>query len=135
MKLMTIINYDLFSMLGTQGIYAWKRGDEYLYIGCSGNLLRRLSYHNIIDRVEKFLPGDILELYTHNDGGDFLKLLAEEDRLIDKYRPKYSTPVFKDGMSTEKKTVICPMCKKEFMQKRYWQKFCSKQCGGGRPQR
>jgi len=35
MKLSTVITHELFSLFKSPGIYAWKRGETYLYIGCS----------------------------------------------------------------------------------------------------
>jgi hypothetical protein len=91
-------------------------------------------YHNIIDRVEPFAKEDILELWTFPDNTDYLTMMAEEDKLIAKYKPLYSVPVYKYGMNQEKGERTCPMCKKKFMQNRYWQKFCSPRCASGRPQ-
>ena len=69
-------------------------------------------YHNIIDRVEPFAKEDILELWTFPDNTDYLTMMAEEDKLIAKYKPLYSVPVYKYGMNQEKGERTCPMCKK-----------------------
>lgn len=35
-------------------VYAWVRGSEYLYVGCTTRGIDRIGYHNIIDVVEPF---------------------------------------------------------------------------------
>lgn len=111
-------------------VYAWKRGEEILYIGCTGNIFMRLSSHNIIGKTELLLDEDEILVWSLGRGDeheDYQKGLALEAKLIEKFHPKYNAILLR-GPARE---ITCVVCKKPFMQKRWWQKNCSKKCRSG----
>ena len=119
-----------------KAVYGWRRGKKYLYIGVSEDVRKRVSTHNIIGRVEKVLENDTIDIWYPKDGE---KICDLEESLINRFKPKYNVAdvVYGRNVSwkrdTTKKVIICAMCGKEFMQKRYWQRWCSKRCAAGKP--
>ena len=107
----------------SEGVYYWKRGDRYLYIGSSTNMLWRVSRHNLIDRVEPILDkDDLLFLPTTNS-------IAEEEIEIANHRPLYNPE--RPKLGAKKTERVCPACQTRFMQKRPHQIWCSLQCRQG----
>ena len=120
-----------------KAVYGWRRGKKYLYIGVSDDVRKRVLTHNIIGRVEKVLENDTIDIWYPKDGESICDL---EESLINRFKPKYNVAdvVYGRNVSwkkrdTTKKIIICAMCGKEFMQKRYWQRWCSKRCAAGKP--
>jgi|SRR3990172_6277688 len=75
-----------FSILISPGVYSWRRGNNYLYIGKSYKLIHRILNHDIIGVVEDLLPDDIIEFLPL--GRDEIEVA--EKQLIRKYNPKYN---------------------------------------------
>ena len=75
-------------------VYAWTRGEEILYVGCSYSGIERLlaSKH---EKLREFQPGDRLMIWACANP------LAMEERLIRHWRPRYNKPVGADP---------CPQC-------------------------
>lgn len=72
-------------------IYGWKREGNYLYIGQSIRFLRRIrNDHHVINKKEKVLPTDILDIWFCYNHEDLNKL---EKKLIRELRPKYNKEV------------------------------------------
>lgn len=69
-------------------LYAWKRKDQWLYIGSSQNGTYRLRGHHIINKVS-FQEGDVINVYFLNTISDE-ELQWHEYNLIEKYRPLYN---------------------------------------------
>ena len=122
-----------------EAVYGWRRGKRYLYIGISQNVFRRINTHNIIGKVESVLPDDTIDLWFVPKG---MNAYEYERFLIMKFEPTYNVAEIAYGGHVEynnrdrtKRDVICPMCKKVFRQKRYWQKWCSNDCASGRPKK
>lgn len=72
--------------LRNSGIYIWKRGEEFLYIGKSYKLIHRVVTHTIIDKVEDLKPDDIIEFHYFKRA----ELDVIEMELIRKHKPKYN---------------------------------------------
>jgi hypothetical protein len=66
-------------------VYAWIRGEEVLYIGCSYRGVERplAAGH---EKLRDFQPGDRLVIWASADP------LATEDALIRRWRPLYNKP-------------------------------------------
>jgi predicted GIY-YIG superfamily endonuclease len=131
MKLTATLTHADFRQMTAPGLYIWKRGDAYLYIGVSVRILARVANHNVIDRAESVLDGDIIEIYSFPEDANFM--YEEEARLTRLYKPKYSKPIYEFGGDKTKRELVCMICKRKFMQTRPWQKFCSIACQSGRP--
>lgn len=74
-------------------MYAWKRGEEYLYIGLSSRGLGRVLSHNVIGCVEEIQDTDTIELWFFSDersGYETLPVVAFEAEMIRKHRPRYN---------------------------------------------
>ena len=120
---------DFAKWAGTM-VYAWKRGADYLYVGCSSYGLSRTLKHNIINRAEQVLPGDIIEGWFCNS---WEEATIFETKLKIAYNPPYS-PVLPrwHGVGPRPLTRrVCPSCKTEFPQNRSWQIYCSTPCRMG----
>ena len=104
-------------------IYGWIREKKWLYIGISGNGLKRVFRHNIINDIEPVLKKDKILIWSFPNR-DYYEVQDLENKLINEFKPKYNF-LKKDRKCKE---IICPRCKKKFMQKRWWQAFCSKEC-------
>jgi hypothetical protein len=101
-------------------VYGWRRGRTYLYVAYTESVMRRLSYHNIIDQVERVRTGDSVDLWFFATAG---QARTFEMRLIKKFRPYYSYNAGrKEAMAF--KTVKCLRSGKRFTKNRWWQKFC-----------
>lgn len=101
-------------------VYGWKRDNEYLYIGMSVIGIIRFYTHNIINVKEEMLITDNIDIW-YSTLDDVKKL---ERQLIGIYNPKYN----KIFITKSDKTIECFICKKEFIQSRKWQKYCSDRC-------
>ena len=75
--------------LNKPAIYAWKRGEEWLYIGITEvGIIRRLQGHHVVGNIHQFKDEDRIVVWhvnlTRND------LIALERKLILKHKPKYN---------------------------------------------
>ena len=102
-------------------LYTWRRGEEYLYIGCSTQVLIRISQHKIIGRSEPLQQGDTIEIYAFDDLQKAYELKAE---WTIQYKPKYSSCLLGPS-GGEPGMASCQKCGVEFPQTRAWQKYCS----------
>jgi hypothetical protein len=117
-------------------VYGWFRGEDCLYIGCSGQGFKRVLDHNKIDVEEPVEDNDELR-FLWVESGDTEELLTLESILIEHYAPKYNgdggyRPVKSDRPL---QTIRCKNCMQEFTQKYWWQKVCRKNCKPQRPTR
>lgn len=82
-------------------VYAWKRGDEYLYIGSGGRgICRLLGGHHVIDKAEDVQDSDVFEFWWFDMGKPdeegfwpnepLTKWLEFESAMIRKHRPRYN---------------------------------------------
>jgi hypothetical protein len=78
-----------FKQLKLPCIYAWKRGNRYLYIGKSVKGIRRLldKQHEVIDVEEPMQPNDVIEIYLQATGENLAEL---EKAFIRKHKPAYN---------------------------------------------
>jgi len=129
MKLTATLTAEILGVMASPGLYVWKRGAEYLYIGTSVNVLCRIATHNVIGKAEPILRGDVIEIYTCPEEESIA--LEEEVKMTQKHNPKYSSPIHPLGITGTNEERECFVCKKKFMQKRPWQKFCSTKCHSG----
>jgi predicted GIY-YIG superfamily endonuclease len=113
-----------FNSLTGHAVYGWKRGNDFLYIGSTGNFLDRVGSHNIIGKVEPVQNQDQIIVWPGSE--DFMEVMAFEAELNRKFRPKYSTPLLRG----EIRELPCITCGNTFKQTRWWQKYCSRACGG-----
>jgi predicted GIY-YIG superfamily endonuclease len=81
------ISGNQFRAMKETGIYVWKRGNDYLYIGISNCMGRRITTHTIIDVIEPVLEDDIIQLVII----DKEQLEQIEQAMIKVHRPKYNT--------------------------------------------
>lgn len=105
------------------GVYFWKRGEQWLYIGSSANILWRVSRHNVIGRVEPMEDQDVIGMIQTDD------YITLEASMIATHRPKYNIVIKAFGRQKERR--VCPACRIEFMQNRPHQIWCSKRCAQG----
>jgi hypothetical protein len=116
----------LFNSQEQPFVYVWRRGEEVLYVGSSGNLFAGLSRHNVIGAVEPVQERDVIELRRYEDAPS---MLAAEDYLIKMHHPGYnvagSSHTSQDG-DTGVRT--CLKCQAKFKPTRKWQRYCSKRC-------
>jgi excinuclease UvrABC nuclease subunit len=118
-------NYNLFSKTM---IYAWiSENDEFLYIGVSKNGLGRLFNHHVVGKIASVSEKDKIAIWFFPDVTYKMARVIEAD-LINKYKPRYN--FVRSGEMP--KMIICPRCGKEFMQKRWWQNYCSRKCTTGK---
>lgn len=108
-------------------VYAWKRENDYLYIGSTENLLQRISNHHIIGKADQFRSTDSIEIWITSEDDLGIDL---EYTLIQEFRPKYNTVVDPRNMGVPRKVcrIKCLICGKRFKQKRWWQKRCKPNC-------
>lgn len=66
--------------------YAWRRNDEWLYVGASKMGVRRLDTHTIIN-TKNIQEGDTIQIWTHTNKSAARRL---ERELIIKHYPKYN---------------------------------------------
>jgi hypothetical protein len=123
-----VISSWMYAVMQGPGVYLWRRGDEVLYVGQTSNFMGRLYSHNRIGRVEKMLPSDVVELIPTENSQDCGDL---EQQLIRRHLPKYN--ISTQMLVRHKREIKCEMCGATFLQNRWWQKYCSIQCGNGRP--
>lgn len=125
---MTYSGADLI-LLKDYLVYAWKRGEDWLYIGTTTNV-SRVFRHNIIDAAEKVLPTDQILLWS--GFSDWYEADHFAVSLTLEVKPKYSVILpHKDNRTLSEQE--CPICKKRFMPRRWWQRFCSTRCRSGSP--
>lgn len=106
--------------LARLSVYAWKRKDDWLYVGVSNNGFARLLHHNMVDRAEQVLAEDELIIWSSFENWE--QAAKFEAELNEKYRPKYSL------VTTDKRPRVCPICGTQFTPSRHWQKFCRPSC-------
>lgn len=116
----------IFKAASEDGVYFWKRGDEWLYVGATGNLIGRLAYHNIIGRVEPVLEDDVIGLIPTEP----FSSISLESRLVEQHRPKYNP--LRPPVGTRNSIATCLACRTTFSQKRSHQVYCSNPCRQGR---
>lgn len=107
-------------------VYSWRRGAKWLYVGISATPLARIANHNIIGKSERLRDDDCVEILSVFT--DWYDAQDEENRLRGEHRPKYNPLVEKKKMGDAK----CIACKTPFTQKRWWQRFCTKDCQRGK---
>ena len=69
-------------------VYAWRRKDEYLYVGKSKNGLERFKYHNIANKIDSVRDTDYVDIWIC--ANEFV-LGDLENNLIWLLKPKYNT--------------------------------------------
>lgn len=120
----TVFDYYDFIGLHKQIVYAWVRGKEVLYVGISIAALQRLFGHNVIGADEPWLPGDNILIWAYDTWHETVEV---EARLIATFKPRLNGPtVDKKGQPLGK--INCQYCKKEFQQRRWYQRYCSEKC-------
>jgi predicted GIY-YIG superfamily endonuclease len=77
---------DVRAML-TPVVYAWKRGDEYLYIGFTSCLYRRFGGHHVIGKRDELKPTDQFDVWYFRSRRE---ARAFELRMIAHYHPKFN---------------------------------------------
>lgn len=105
-------------------VYAWKRGNEYLYIGSTSSGYGRFLNHNVLDIFDTVLDSDEIHVWYPDD------IILFEQILIKKFQPKFNLIPQKE--KGERTICINPHCKKEFIVTRRWQKYCSRKCSNVR---
>lgn len=68
-------------------VYAWKRGETYLYIGMSESGVKRIYTHNIIGVADHVDPLDMIEIIICDNRAHALFI---ENDLIGRHNPKYN---------------------------------------------
>jgi excinuclease UvrABC nuclease subunit len=68
-------------------VYAWRRGEEYLYIGRSMRGYQRVFQHKIINVVEDLLEVDNIDIYVCDSREETIRL---ESNLIFRKKPRYN---------------------------------------------
>lgn len=116
----------LTALVSKPVVYTWKRGSTLLYVGLTTNFLSRLSRHNIIGRAEPLLKSDSIQIFLCRDYSQGERMAR---RLQRKHCPKYSTP--HDSLDKTKNPRECLACGETFLPKRWWQRYCSKNCRNG----
>lgn len=110
-------------------VYAWKRGNQFLYIGMTYNGTYRLKNHNIIGVVEKIKANDLLIIWRDKDNQ---KLCLLEIELIKRYHPQYnlehSNTVKQTPVWNEDGRQICCHCLKVLKRPRSNKLFCNSKC-------
>lgn len=101
-------------------VYAWKRGEEWLYVGFSHNPFARIQNHSTVGRVVAFEPTDDILVWVFESSKEGR---LWEARLIREHRPKFNIQ-----HNDVARTVECLKCRRPFQQTRWWQKFCSPDC-------
>jgi hypothetical protein len=81
------ISGSVYNKYNSNCVYAWKRGDEWLYVGTSSKGLSRLFGHTTIDIVEKVQDNDEIIVWLHEDS---FQAQLDEVELILKYTPKHN---------------------------------------------
>jgi predicted GIY-YIG superfamily endonuclease len=109
--------------LVSPGVYFWKRGSRWLYVGASMNPLYRVSRHNVIGRVEFLEADDVIGIIPTED------MAKMEASLIAEHHPKYNPPPPPLGSTNKERQ--CPACTKMFLQRRPHQVWCSVRCRQG----
>lgn len=105
------------------GVYFWKRGETWLYVGASENMLYRIARHNVIGKVEKIQRHDEIGFIPC---GNLLELEAE---MIHRHAPTYSPKRVPIGSPIAART--CMACRNVFRQARPHQVWCSTKCRNG----
>lgn len=71
----------------TIGVYAWRRGTEWLYVGMSASVYSRINNHDVIGKAEGVQFEDQFFVYECDNFDEAADLEIE---LIRKFRPKYN---------------------------------------------
>jgi len=77
------------ALLSGRYLYAWKRGEDWLYIGVSRNSGRDLRNHHIIGKVEEFQSVDRIHFW-YLDNLSHMKMGEIEKEEIKYHQPKYN---------------------------------------------
>jgi len=112
-------------------VYAWKRADQWLYVGRSHMGQARIYNHNRINKVEPLQNIDEIFVWEFEKASEANFLEAQ---LISLHQPIYNVGGVRElcrGLETRP----CLMCKNEFQPTRFWQKFCSRDCSNGKTKR
>jgi hypothetical protein len=124
------------------GVYAWKKNGVYIYVGSSIRIFARIANHNIINKAERVEDSDTLDFWYTETIEDAKEL---ESIFISSFKPRLNQIIeryiseeelYNDIQNGFRKAYlppfrICLICKKEFVPKRAWQKYCSKECRDG----
>ena len=102
------------------GIYGWRRGKTYLYIGQSRNIFRRLFGYNhaTINVVETCKDNDTIDIWYCQP----FELDTLESALIKLLKPKYNKRLPKNSRA------ICKHCKNDYKISPDGAVFCSEAC-------
>jgi len=114
---------DLVPIDASTCVYAWVRGKEFLYVGISDSVLRRIVGHNVIGKAEPVLESDRFYVWSFKTWNEASLL---EAKLLADHPTKYSFRRSQRG-----KDLPCLFCKKPFARSRWWQKYCSNNCRQG----
>jgi predicted GIY-YIG superfamily endonuclease len=76
-------------------VYAWGRGDRYLYVGMSKNGLGRLNNHHVIGVKEEVGPDDFIDIFACNSMTQACQL---EQRYIEKFSPRWNISLQNEGI-------------------------------------
>ena len=119
---MVMSGAQFFNMI-QPGVYFWKRGEQWLYVGASENMLHRIARHNVIGKVEK--------IQSHDEIGFMpaASYLEMEAALIQRHAPRYSPRRVPFGSKNMERT--CLACQTVFLQVRPHQVWCNTKCRNG----
>ena len=125
-----ILTAEFFGKLQGPCLYAWKRRDEWLYVGMSVVGIGRIFTHDVLGKVETMLPEDEIIVWFFDKIINVKDLAVKETELIRKYKPKHNSNGIPVSELKKRKcrAITCPKCQRIFMQNRWWQKHCH-ECG------
>jgi hypothetical protein len=127
-------------------VYAWVRGEEWLYVGFSSRgLSRPLTYgHHALDDFRDTDELLVWRFKTIRYAFTFEQKLIEEKRptknkagiAVQKpvkppEKPAIEPPARKPYLApdiSKRQSELCDRCGRSFQQARKWQRFCSKEC-------
>lgn len=81
------VSGDEFNLYNTPCVYAWKRGDEWLYVGTSNRGICRLYSHTTIGKIEPVQTNDTIVLWFYKNP---VQAMMNEAELIIVHQPKYN---------------------------------------------
>jgi hypothetical protein len=87
MKTVITFTGEEYCTFSSNCVYAWKRKEEWLYIGFSTHGLTRPFAHNTINHIEKVQPQDQLICWAFENKFD---AQLKEMELILTHKPKYN---------------------------------------------
>lgn len=101
------------------GVYEWIRGNEWLYVGQSSNCFGRIYSHNIINKIERMQPNDIIRITSFDS---ISNARVYEENTIKEKQPKYNAWLTNTPVSE------CLGCGKPITPRMSWEKYCSGNC-------